>query len=301
MQLMPLEKLEQLIESEVDESFFFGSKVDSQNLGDGLTFSKVEKAYETKKKQIQAEQKDMSENDLRSKVYEWMKSPYLKSKCPPIKFIGQGSSRTAYACLGGKCLKVAKTEAGAAQNKHEMKHTKKRWWKPNVECFIQSFSSSRDYGLLLTECCSPIDTDEHLSELLGLPRHAQALKTALIGICQTRGFDIGRASELVKSQADELKRDAEFIKSQEYLKKAEMMKMTSQHLYKLSRTSEEQLMPGQRSLVQLVEFWKKNGVDELLPGDVARAANWGIAIRRNQLTPVLIDVGFSERISNRYY
>jgi len=79
----------------------------------------------------------------------------------------------------------------------------------------------------LTECCSPIDTDEHLSELLGLPRHAQALKTALIGICQTRGFDIGRASELVKSQADELKRDAEFIKSQEYLKKAEMMKMTS--------------------------------------------------------------------------
>jgi hypothetical protein len=29
MQLMPLEKLEQLIESEVDESFFFGSKVDS--------------------------------------------------------------------------------------------------------------------------------------------------------------------------------------------------------------------------------------------------------------------------------
>lgn len=38
----------------------------------------------------------------------------LKPLCPPIKLIGEGSSRTAFACLGGRCLKVAKTLAGIA-------------------------------------------------------------------------------------------------------------------------------------------------------------------------------------------
>ena len=44
----------------------------------------------------------------------WLKSEYLVGKCPPIKLVGDGSSRTAYACLGGKCLKVAKSFAGIA-------------------------------------------------------------------------------------------------------------------------------------------------------------------------------------------
>lgn len=301
MQLMPLDMLKDLVEGEVDESFFFGNNVKDQDLGAGLTFSAVEKAYDSKKKQLESTSGDLTENQLRTQIYEWMKSPYLKSKCPPIKFIGQGSSRTAYACIGGKCLKVAKSEAGVAQNEHELKHTKKRWWKPNVECFIQSFSSSSDYGLLLTECCSGIDTNDHLAELLGLPRHEKSVRTALVGICSAKRFDLKAASDVVKFEADQLRKDAEFIKSEEYLKKAQMMFQTAERLLELSKLSEEQMTPGQRSLTQIVQFWKKYGVRELLPGDLSRAVNWGIAIRRNQLTPVLLDIGFSDKISNRYY
>jgi hypothetical protein len=38
----------------------------------------------------------------------------ILSKYEPIKFVGDGSSRSAFACIGGKCIKVAKSQAGVA-------------------------------------------------------------------------------------------------------------------------------------------------------------------------------------------
>lgn len=35
-------------------------------------------------------------------------------KCPPVEYVGEGSSRIAYALDGGLCLKVAYNEAGKA-------------------------------------------------------------------------------------------------------------------------------------------------------------------------------------------
>lgn len=39
-----------------------------------------------------------------------------------MRYIDEGSSRAAYACSGGKCLKVAVNKAGIAQNKQEIKN-----------------------------------------------------------------------------------------------------------------------------------------------------------------------------------
>lgn len=35
-------------------------------------------------------------------------------KCPPVEYVGEGSSRIAFALDGGLCLKVAYNEAGKA-------------------------------------------------------------------------------------------------------------------------------------------------------------------------------------------
>jgi len=53
--------------------------------------------------------------------------------------------------------------------------------------------------------------------------------------------------------------------------------------------------------VQLVKFWKKNGTEELLPGDVTNEDNWGFAIRDGKIAPVMLDVGFSRSIADAFY
>lgn len=59
--------------------------------------------------------------------------------------------------------------------------------------------------------------------------------------------------------------------------------------------------PGHRSFLQIVEFWKKNGVEELLPGDVGMGENWGFAIRHGEIAPVMLDVGFSREVADKFY
>jgi len=53
--------------------------------------------------------------------------------------------------------------------------------------------------------------------------------------------------------------------------------------------------------LQIAEFWKKRGVDELLPGDVCTWENWGFAIRGREIAPVMLDAGFSADVSRKYY
>ena len=58
---------------------------------------------------------------------------------------------------------------------------------------------------------------------------------------------------------------------------------------------------GRRSFLQIANFWKKNGVDELLPGDVCTFQNWGYAVRGTELAPVMLDVGFSKKVADKFY
>ena len=37
---------------------------------------------------------------------------WIKENCPPLKYIGEGSTRIAYGINGGKCLKMAMCDEG---------------------------------------------------------------------------------------------------------------------------------------------------------------------------------------------
>ena len=58
---------------------------------------------------------------------------------------------------------------------------------------------------------------------------------------------------------------------------------------------------GQATFKQLLKYWQKNGIDELLPGDVSRYENWGYAVRDDKVWPVIIDAGFSAEVSDKFY
>ena len=306
MQVVTLEDLKQLLpggaSQQVDESFFFKGGLEGAQLGPGLTFKDVCKAYGSLKQHADdlLAATGTTEKAWRGMVHDQLRDHYLKSKCPPIKLVGSGSSRTAYACLGGMCLKVAKSEAGAAQSQQELKHTKKRWWKPAVECFVQSYGATKDYGLLLTECCAEIKGNDHLAELLGFTKNEDVLRGAVKSICQSKSLDLAEAADDLRAKARKWRHDGEHGFSS-MLTWADVAEASAESLETLLKLKEEKMTPGQRSFMQIVQFWKKHGVDELLPGDVDRAENWGIAIRRGQLTPVIVDVGFSDAVSSKYY
>ena len=304
MQIVTLEDLKQLLPDgqQMSESFFFFNNIENVQLGQDFSFKDICKTYIGMKQHatelLQAT--GTTKKAWRGMVHDQLRDHYLKKKCPPIKLVGSGSSRTAYACLGGMCLKVAKSEAGAAQSQQELKHTKKRWWKPNVECFIQSYGATKDYGLLLTECCAKIEDDNKLAELLGFTANEDVLRGAMKTLCQTKKLDFEEAIDDLRTKTKHWRHDGEHGFTS-MLSWADVAEASANALESLLKTREDKMTPGQRSFMQIVQFWKKHGVDELLPGDVQRAENWGIAIRRGQLTPVMVDVGFSDAISSKYY
>ena len=51
----------------------------------------------------------------------------------------------------------------------------------------------------------------------------------------------------------------------------------------------------------LVDFYRRNGLDSMLLGDVESVANWGLAIRSNEQVLVIIDAGFDMDVYNTYY
>ena len=51
----------------------------------------------------------------------------------------------------------------------------------------------------------------------------------------------------------------------------------------------------------LVDFYRRNGLDSMLLGDVESIANWGLAIRGNEQVLVIIDAGFDMNVYNTYY
>lgn len=61
------------------------------------------------------------------------------------------------------------------------------------------------------------------------------------------------------------------------------------------------MLPGQHAIAMIFDFWHRNGLDALMPGDVSMPENWGFAIRNGDVAPVMLDAGFSKSIARQYY
>lgn len=241
---------------------------------------------------------DKLEHSWPTAMNAWMENRYLKRLCPPIKLVGVGSSRTAYACLGGKCLKVARSERGVAQNAHEEKLTKRRWWSRGWDCFAQTYAASNDHALLLTECCAKIESERQLAEAFGMGDF-EVFLAVVKAAGDGRKHDLPSAARYLKDTAADLRRKGRDFSSM--LAYAAAAEKGAAWLDRTAKTGRRLLSPGQKSFMELAEFWSKNGADQLLPGDVTKENNWGLAVRDGQIAPVLLDIGFSRDVARRFY
>lgn len=293
MQLVSLSDLKKLASQSISES------TSTDVIGYGLSFKDVSRVYAQQKSTVEDKLgKEYFQKNWPLAMSSWMKLTYLVDKCPPITLVGDGSSRTAYACLGGKCLKVAKNLAGVAQNKQEEKHTKKRWWSNGYRCFAQTYGSSKDYGLLLSECCAKVESDQHLVESFGMDS-IDVFRAVIKAVGDDKKHDVSSASSTLKNMSDDYMYKGKDFKSMlSYAKTAES---AAAWLDNFGKGRAKDMSPGQKSFYALVLFWKARGTDELLPGDVAAEDNWGFAIRDGQIAPVMLDVGFSREVAKTYY
>ena len=56
-----------------------------------------------------------------------------------------------------------------------------------------------------------------------------------------------------------------------------------------------------KTLHSLLDFYRRNKLEDMELGDLESLANWGLAMRDNQHVLVIIDAGFSDEIYNTFY
>jgi hypothetical protein len=296
MQEISLKNLKRLLPAEqVDESLF--NSAGREDIGGGLKFKDVCDAYDRQMDRLEYENGEYGTKRLRPQAYNYMNAQVLSKHCPPIVLVGKGSSRAAYACIGGKCIKMAMNAAGVAQNRQEWKHTAKHWLKRQYECFVHTYGSNgNDYGVILAECCSPCKTSDQLAEALGVS-DLDVFKNIVVEVSKAEKCDVAAATANLKKLSDSSGRKYKYFKQSWSDTFDEAFRFLSDMVSK----EFSKMSPGEQSLAELFRFWQKNGVRELLPGDVQMYRNWGFAIRNGQIAPVMLDAGFSKSISMRYY
>ena len=223
-------------------------------------------------------------------AYDKVKDTYLESKCPPIKFAGQGSSRAAFALAGGKCLKIAINAKGVAQNKQELKNAE----DDTLVCFTKNYAQADDCSSLLTECCSKAN-DNDFKKTLGI--WPFQIVQVLHLVADNKGIDA--ALEHLNNDYDEMHSAGDEFIDDDLMQEIER----TQDMIKLLKHVKQKRSPQMAVIADLIEFYKKNGwnTDALLPGDLSNVSNWGLAARDGQLCLVVLDAGFSKTVAKQFY
>lgn len=231
--------------------------------------------------------------DKYSFAYDKVKETYLESKCPPIKFAGQGSSRAAFALAGGKCLKIATNAKGVAQNKQELKNTSDE----SYMCFTKNYSNADDFTSLLTECCAKAQQSDFMRMF---SMSITDLKDLISFVTVHKGIDAAlKQLNDDYSQMRNPKNDYSFI-GNDMLKDLQQFSLLK---IKLLKDVKSRKAPQTSVLADLLEFYRRQDwmTDELLLDDLENLDNWGLAVRDSELCLIVLDVGFSKSVAQLHY
>lgn len=126
------------------------------------------------------------------------------------------------------------------------------------------------------------------------------LTTAVWAVVREKSHDVKKSATSLRAKCTTWRKSGGSINGiQLNDKNIETAERATEWLESLS--DRRSLTPGKKSFLQIADFWKKHGIEELLPGDVDSCRNWGYAIRDGELTPVMLDVGFSQKVADTFY
>lgn len=224
---------------------------------------------------------------LKNVIHYSMVKEYLSDK--NVKFVGKGSSRTAfflpgYSCFGipkysPVCLKVADNIKGLAQNKAENDIISKNG-KGEI-CFPKIFNYDNKGNIaMITEIGTPaVDNDfkEYFKELTKLDKNIPNLEDA--GKMHDFLYDLA-----IAKRRNEKEQDKMVEKTIESMKQISKRDKKYEVLYSI-----------------LHVLFQKNLWNEISLGDFQFADNWAIIIRNNEEALIPIDWGLSREVAYQYY
>lgn len=214
------------------------------------------------------------EDDAEAIAYEKLKNGWIKEHCPPIEYLGEGSSRLAMAIDGGKCLKVVMNDEGIEQNENEVYVLEQG---KSCMCFPKLYAYDKVKMLsLVTDCCCEAKPED-FRRLYGT---SCMLAVATVQQLVDGNLDIRAVEqhfiECIKDPA--LGADDEwecFEERLEFLKKL---------------AAKKDIEPQWKSMWELAEFCAKHP-SALDLYELESEVNWGMSSRDGMLCPVVIDAG----------
>ena len=200
---------------------------------------------------------------------------YLKNNKQDIRFVGQGSSRLVFALADGTALKLAKTDAGIAQNKHEAKICMDP--KLKYAIFPDFYGADKKNGLSLNcELCAKATAADFKDVFMAQPQVITYVVEFAVKLVKELNFGLKDCLKYFDSIGDVVKSN-----------------LTQQMIDNKTLAA--------KALNSLLDFYMTHNLDDLLLSDLEQIENWGIAIRDNQKILVIIDAGFNEDIYQKFY
>lgn len=205
---------------------------------------------------------------------EELKKSWIKDHCPPIEYLGEGSTRLAMAIDGGKCLKIASNEEGIEQNENEIQAFQ---LGAEFSCFpkLYAYDKSSMYSLVVDCCCEA--KPEDFRRLYGTSC------TLAVGTVQQL-VDDGLEASKTRDYFAKCIEYPSFGENDEYECFEERLAFLSKLIEK--RDSE---MPW-TVMWDLAKFCVENS-DMISLYDLESEVNWGMTPRHGGLCPVVIDAG----------
>lgn len=236
---------------------------------------------------------------------------YCKKHKDLFTYIAEGSSRITFLMKNGKCLKIAKNEAGVSQNQQEYENMTSKF-DGDYECFPKLFEAdTNNYRALVEEFGTKIshpwfkkhfgrfiyDIFEMLERLLVVDKYRNENK---IEDSTEDIFKKVLAGEIPDELFIMLKDKGvwfDYDNGKPHLMSGTVKEYTELYERMFGSGKDE----TSKSITSLYEFWRDNGEDALLKDDLEEMGNWAICHRNGHDVPVVIDAGFSNHVYVKHY
>lgn len=214
------------------------------------------------------------DGDVEWFVCEELKKSWIKDHCPPIEYLGEGSTRLAMAIDGGKCLKIASNEEGIEQNENEIQAFQ---LGAEFSCFpkLYAYDKSSMYSLVVDCCCEA--KPEDFRRLYGT---SCMLAVGTVQQLVDDGLEVTKTKDYFMKCIE----DPELGESDEY----ECFEERLAFLGKLIEKKDSE-MPW-TVMLDLAKFSVEHN-DVMSLYDLESEVNWGMTPRHGELCPVVIDAG----------
>lgn len=234
---------------------------------------------------------------------------YCKEHQDMFTFIAEGSSRMAFLMKDGKCLKIAKNEAGVSQNKQECKTFSMKGIE-KYSCFPKLFDADRkNYRALIEEFGTKIPVEWAKQHFDGhYFREAMTIIAIMQEIIEVRKCKIADAKDicgkilLSKNIPEDLQHNAAPTLYLYAISNPAQLEDDNHDLLKTFRAvfdpkNSEIIAP----MIDLLKFYQDHGHKSLMIDDLMTSNNWALCHRNGQDVPVIIDAGLSDSVWNKHY